>query len=178
MAWVRHGSGTFVDFEAQTAADRLNVVVVDRVVNHELIEILLASVHENSASNTILWAMPCTFHSVTFNGGIDRPHRQRGPHAGLAVGASQTIAVQVVAPIGQLAQGVRHYLHRPQLERPIDFLPRGQTFAFAGYVVRQEVELRQIGRIGRLRELVLPQIATLLCSYQVSVSFNSGWPSQ
>ena len=37
-----------VDFEAQTAASRLNVVIVDLVVDDELIEILLASVYEKS----------------------------------------------------------------------------------------------------------------------------------
>ncbi len=61
--------------------------------------------------------------------------------------------------MGVFAQGVGHHFDRAYLERPIDFVARRRAEAGGRNVVRQEVELIVIRGIGRLIELILPQIA-------------------
>jgi hypothetical protein len=82
-----------------------------------------------------------------------------GSVARLAIGTLDLLAVDVVAPVGDLAHSVRYDLDHTDLEWPIDLLPSREALAFARHVVRQEVKLRIVCRIGRLLQLVLSQIA-------------------
>ena len=66
---------------------------------------------------------------LAFDRGIDERNRQTRPHPGLPVRPVQGVALQVLAPMVQFAQGIRHDFYRAQLERPVDFLARGKYLA-------------------------------------------------
>ena len=77
-----------------------------------------------------------------FHLGIDGPHGQRGADAGLVIGPRQRLAVDVFAPVAQLAQQVGHDLHRPELDGQVDFVagnksPAGEVPRFPGQVAHR-----------------------------------------
>ena len=118
-----------------------------------------------SAWNSTLWASPCTFHSVAFHLGIDGPHRQRGADAGLVIGPRQRLAVDVFAPVAQLAQQVGHDLHRPEFDGQVDFVagnesPAGEILRFPGQMAHRLVARRGAGQRGHL-ELGIAQARVL-----------------